>query len=156
MNRSLVEQVWDILRPYGGKPEELIQALHRVQSTLGYVPKEVQGVVAEALEVPPSQVRGVLSFYHFFRTTPPGKHTIRTCLGTACYVRGASRVLEAIEEELGITLGQTDPQGLFSLEGVRCLGCCGLAPVMMVDAEVYGRLEPKKVKGILKEWRERE
>jgi NADH-quinone oxidoreductase E subunit len=144
------ERVKEIVRPYAGRPWELIQALHRVQSALGYVPKEAQEVVAEIVGVPPSQVRGVLTFYHFFRTRPSGRHTIRVCLGTACHVRGGERVLSALEEELKVKVGETTADGKFTLEVARCLGCCGLAPVMMIDDEVYGKLDPKKARQIVR------
>jgi len=147
---AVSERVKEIVRPYAGKPSELIQALHRVQSALGYVPKEVQEVVAEIVGVPPSQVRGVLTFYHFFRTRPSGRHTIRVCLGTACHVRGGERVLSALEEELKVKVGETTADGKFTLEVARCLGCCGLAPVMMIDDEVYGKLDPKKARQIVR------
>ncbi|MFH1609835.1 MAG: NADH-quinone oxidoreductase subunit NuoE [Candidatus Bipolaricaulota bacterium] len=151
MTANTETRVAELAKAYAGKPSELIQALHRVQSELGHIPKGAQAVVAEALGVPPSQVRGVITFYRFFRTTPVGKHTIRLCLGTACHVRGAERGLKAIREELGVGLGETSPDGLFTVEGVRCLGACGLAPVMMVDDEVYGRLDAKRTKRILRE-----
>ncbi len=149
---AVAEKVKGIVQPFTGKPTELIQALHRVQHALGYLPREAQEVVAEALGVPASQVRGVVTFYHFFRTRPAGKHTIRVCLGTACHVRGGERVLAALQEELGVAPGQTSGDGKFSLEVARCLGCCGLAPVMMIDEEVYGRLDPKKARRIVRDF----
>ena len=144
------ERVKEIVRPYAGKPSELIQALHRVQSALGYVPKEAQEVVAEIVGVPPSQVRGVLTFYHFFRTRPSGRHAIRVCLGTACHVRGGERILSALEEELKVKVGETTADGKFTLEVARCLGCCGLAPVMMIDDDAYGKLDPQKARQIVR------
>ncbi len=147
---ALSERVEEIVRPFSGKPTELIQALHKVQSTIGYVPRAAQEVVAKTLGVPPSQVRGVLTFYHFFRTRPAGRHTIRVCLGTACHVRGGERVLSALQEELGVGVGGTSADGKFTLEVARCLGCCGLAPVMMIDEEVYGKLDPKKARQIVR------
>jgi len=146
-------RVAELVKPYAAKPSELIQALHRVQSELGHVPPGAQAVVAETLGVPPSQVRGVITFYHFFRTAPVGRHTVRLCVGTACHVRGAERILKAIHEELGVGLGETSPDGLFTVQGVRCVGACGLAPVMLVDDEVYGRLDAKRTKRILRETR---
>lgn len=145
------EKVQELVRPYAGKPTELIQALHRVQSALGYLPTEAQAAVAEALGVPPSQVRGVVTFYHFFRTKPAGRHTIRVCLGTACHVRGAERVLSGLKEELKVELGETTADGKFTLTAVRCLGCCGLAPVMMIDEEVYGKLDPKRARQVVRQ-----
>ena len=150
---KLESRVAELVEPFAGRPSELIQALHRVQEELGYIPKEAQRAVAAALGVPLSQVHGVVTFYHFFRTEPVGRHTIRLCLGTACYVRGAARVLQALQEELGVDLGGTSADGLFTLEGVRCLGACGLAPVMMVDGEVYGRLTPGRAREILSRYR---
>jgi NADH-quinone oxidoreductase E subunit len=146
------ERVLELVRPYAGKPAELIQALHRVQNALGYLPREAQETVAEALGAPLSQVRGVVTFYHFFRTKPAGKHTIRVCLGTACHVRGAERVLSSLKEELGVEVGETSADGKFTLEVARCLGCCGLAPVMMIDEDVYGRLDPKKAREIVRKF----
>ncbi len=146
------ERVLELVRPYAGKPTELIQALHRVQNALGYLPREAQEIVAEALGAPLSQVRGVVTFYHFFRTKPAGKHTIRVCLGTACHVRGGERVLSSLKEELEVEVGETSADGKFTLEVARCLGCCGLAPVMMIDEEVYGRLDPKKAREIVRKF----
>jgi len=154
MTTKVESRVAELVEPFAGKPTELIQALHRVQAELGYVSEEAQRTVAELLGVPLSQVHEVVTFYHFFRTSPVGKHTIRLCLGTACYVRGAERILEALREELEVNLGGTSSDGVFTLEGVRCLGACGLAPVMMVDEEVYGRLTPDRVREIIKEYRE--
>ncbi len=150
MNQTM-EKVRELVRPYAGKPTELIQALHRVQSALGYLPTEAQVAVAEALGVPPSQVRGVVTFYHFFRTKPAGRHTVRVCLGTACHVRGAERVLSNLKEELKVELGETTADGKFTLTAVRCLGCCGLAPVMMIDEEVYGKLDPKRARQVVRQ-----
>ena len=151
---KLESRVAELVEPFAGRPSELIQALHRVQEDLGYIPEEAQRTVAAALRVPLSQVHGVVTFYHFFRTEPVGRHIIRLCLGTACYVRGAARVLQALREELGVDLGGTSADGLFTLEGVRCLGACGLAPVMMVDGEVYGRLTPRRAREILSRYRD--
>ncbi|QAA76871.1 MAG: hypothetical protein BIP78_1105 [Candidatus Bipolaricaulis sibiricus] len=154
MTAATEAQLARLTEPYAGRPSELIQALHRVQSELGYIPPEAQAAVARALGVPLSQVRGVITFYHFFRTSPVGRHTLRLCLGTACHVRGVEHILKAIREELGVGLGQTSADGLFTVEGVRCLGACGLAPVMMVDEEVHGKLDAKKTKRILRQIRE--
>ncbi len=154
MSTQIDSQVTRLVEPYAGKPSELIQALHRVQEALGYIPSQAQSAVARLLGVPLSQVHGVITFYHFFRTTPPGQHVIRLCLGTACHVRGAPAVLEALQEELGVGLGGTSPDGLFTLEGARCLGACGLAPVMMVDDEVFGRLTPARAREILRRYRD--
>ncbi len=145
------EHLQRVLEPYTHRPAELIQALHKVQSALGYVPRWAQVQVAEVLGVPPAQVRGVITFYHLFRQQPVGKHTVRVCMGTACHVRGAQRVLQAVEEETKAPAGKTSPDGAFTVEVVRCLGACGLAPVMMVDDEVSGRLDPRKARKVIQE-----
>ena len=154
MTTSTETRAAELTKPYAGRPAELIQALHRVQTELGYIPEHAQAAVARTVGVPLSQVRGVVTFYHFFRTTPVGRHTLRLCLGTACHVRGVDLVLKAIREELGVGLGETSADGVFTVDGVRCLGACGLAPVMMVDEEVYGKLDPKKTKRILRGFRD--
>jgi len=102
--------------------------------------------------IPPSKVHGVVTFYNFFRTVPQGKHVINVCLGTACHVKGASRVVEVLREELGIEIGQTTEDRRFTLSAVRCLGACGLAPVMMIDEEVYGKLDRAKIKDALSKY----
>lgn len=131
----------------------LIAVLHKAQELFGYLPKEVQVFVGRQLDVPVSQVYGVVSFYSFFSMTPKGKYPISVCLGTACYVRGADKVLEAFKELLGIEVGQTTPDGKFSLDALRCVGACGLAPVVLIGEKVYGRIQSKEeVKKILSEY----
>ncbi len=142
-----------LVEPFAKRPGELIQALHCVQSELGYVPLESQEKVAEIVGVSPAQVHGVLTFYRIFRTRPSGKHVIRLCMGTACHVRGADRVLQALTDELGVGIGDTTDDGVFTLEVVRCLGACGLAPVMMVGDEVHGRLDPTKARTVVRSYR---
>jgi NADH:ubiquinone oxidoreductase subunit E len=137
------------IEAYAGRPNELIQALQLVQEELGYVSAEVQGQIAETLGVSIGQVHGVVTFYHLFRTRPAGRHTIRLCLGSACHVLGADRILTALERQLRIPVGGTTEDGLFTLDVVRCLGTCSLAPVMMIDEDVHGRLTPDRVFAIL-------
>ena len=146
-------QLMNVIEPYAGRPEELIQALHGVQEGLGHVPLDAQRLVAEMLGVPLSRVYGVVTFYHFFRTRPVGKHTIRLCQGTACHVRGAENVLRALQETLDVDIGDTSADGLFTLEVVRCLGTCSLAPVMMVDETVHGRLNAETVREVIQIYR---
>ena len=135
------------------KKGALISVLHKAQSLFGYLPKEVQVFVGEKLGVHVSQVNGVVSFYSFFTMVPKGKYPISVCLGTACYVRGADKVLEAFKKELGIEVGQTTPDGKFSLDALRCVGACGLAPVAMIGDKVYGRISSEEeVKKILREY----
>ncbi|MDF2594016.1 MAG: hypothetical protein K0R69_357 [Clostridia bacterium] len=133
----------------------LISVLHRAQSLFGYLPREVQVFVGKKLNVPVSQVYGVVSFYSFFTMLPKGKHPISVCLGTACYVRGADKVLDAFKRQLGIEVGQTTPDGKFSLDALRCVGACGLAPVVLVGERVYGRIgTADEVKKIISEYQE--
>ncbi len=137
------------IEAYAGRPGELIQALQLVQEELGYIPAEAEAEIADTLGLSVGRVHGVVTFYHLFRTRPAGRHTIRLCLGTACHVLGADRILAAIQEQLGIDVGDTTDDGLFTLDVVRCLGTCSLAPVMMIDENVYGRLTPERILDVL-------
>jgi len=127
----------------------LISVLHRVQGHFGFLGNEQMDAVAQLLQVPSAKVTGVATFYHFFRLKPRGRFVISVCMGTACYVKGAQNILEELEKQLGIKAGGTTADGVFTREATRCLGCCGLAPVIVVDDEVYGRLVPADIKGIL-------
>jgi len=140
----------DRVEDHAGRPDQLIRTLQQVQEESGYVSEESEQRVADALGISIGRVHGVVTFYHLFRTRPPGRHTIRLCLGTACHVLGADRILATLEDELRISVGQTTEDGLFSLEIVRCLGTCSLAPVMMVNEDVHGRLTPEKVRRVLR------
>lgn len=131
----------------------LIQILHRAQHIFGYLPREVQQHVAQKLSIPEAAVSGVVSFYNYFTTKPKGKYVINVCLGTACYVKGSEKVLQEIERVLGIK-ADTDPtpDGLFSISALRCVGACGLAPVVMVNDKVYGKVTPAMAVEIVKEY----
>lgn len=146
------EQLKQVIAEHKGKKGALLQVLQRAQQIFGYVPLEVQKAVAEGLEVPLSEVYGVVTFYSFFSLTPKGKYQINTCLGTACYVRGAAKVLERIQEELDVKVGGTTKDGKFSLQACRCVGACGLAPVIIINDDVYGRMTPDQVPGILSKY----
>ncbi|TFG84457.1 MAG: NAD(P)H-dependent oxidoreductase subunit E [Spirochaetales bacterium] len=137
-------------------PGPLIQVLHRAQKIFGYLPQEVQHFVALEMRLPHAEVYGVVTFYNFFRTEPIGDHIVNICLGTACHVKGASEILKAMEKELGIRVGGTTKDRFLTLSTARCFGACGLAPVMMVDEEVYGRLNPQKSIQILKDLRNKQ
>lgn len=137
-------------------PGPLIQVLHRAQHQFGYLPAEVQHFVARELNVPLAKVFGVVSFYNFFRTQPLGKHVINICLGTACHVKGAGDISALLEKELGVNMGDTTADGFYTLSAARCFGACGLAPTMMIDDEVYGRLNPQKTLDILRGLKEKE
>ena len=127
----------------------LMPVLQAAQGIYGYLPIEVQKMVAEGLDVPLSEVYGVVTFYSLFSLQPKGKYKISVCLGTACYVKGAADILSAVEQKLGIKTGSITKDGKFSLDACRCVGACGLAPVMMVGSDVYGRLTPDQVGPIL-------
>ena len=130
---------------------ELIRVLHKAQGIFGYLPREVQVYVAKKLNLPVAKVFGVVSFYSFFTMTPKGKHSIAVCMGTACYVRGAEKVLDEFKKQLGINTGETSKDGMFSIDALRCVGACGLAPVVMIGEKVYGRVTVEMVKDILDE-----
>ena len=134
-----------IVDRYGDKPGYLIPALKDAQGRFGFLPMEVQKYLARGLKISPSHIYGVVTFYAFFTTVPRGQHVIRCCMGTACYVRGAADVVKSIEEKLAIKVGETTSDLKYSLEVVRCLGACGLAPVIFVDDDVYGSLQPSQV-----------
>lgn len=139
----------EIIAEYKGEEGALIQVLHGAQNLFGYLPEEVQEYVAKGLGVPVSEVHGVVTFYSYFTMVPRGRHTVKVCLGTACYVRGGRKVLEAIQKELGIPVAGTTEDRNFSLEVVRCIGACGLSPVMTVDDDIYRRVKPAKAADIL-------
>ena len=153
MKKEVREKIIEICNNFNNQPGELINVLHQTQDYLGYLPAEAQELIAECLHIPTAKVYGVVSFYAFFTMTPKGKHPISVCLGTACYVRGAEKVLDAFKKELNLEVGQTTEDGEFSLTCLRCVGACGLAPVMMINDEVYGRLTPDQVSGILDQYR---
>lgn len=153
MNGLMTEERKDaleqLLNEFRGTPGPLIQVLHRAQALFGYLPPDVQQAVANGLDLPLSTVRGVVTFYNFFRTEPRGDHVISVCTGTACHVKGAERVIDTLRENLGIGLDETTEDARFTIQGVRCIGACGLAPVMMIDDEVYGKLDRKRIEEIL-------
>ena len=152
---SVVEKIEAICDKFGNKPGELINILHEAQHTVGYLPMEVQAVIARKLNIPVNRVYGVVTFYAFFTMTPKGKHPISICLGTACYVRGSEKILEEFKRTLGIDVGETTADGKFSLDCLRCVGACGLAPVAMVGEKVYGHLNPADIRKIIQEFSEK-
>jgi len=128
----------------------LIAVLHRAQELFGYLPQHVMDEIALAMDIPTAHIWGVATFYHYFNLTPPGKHVISVCLGTACYIKGAGQILNVIKKHLGIDMGDVTEDGLFSLQGARCLGACGQAPVVMIDDKIYGELNPEKIIKVLR------
>jgi NADP-reducing hydrogenase subunit HndA len=152
LRKEDIDKIHEICASFNNDPIELINVLHKSQEHFGYLPAEVQEVIAERLNVSVAKVYGVVTFYSFFTMTPHGKHPISICMGTACYVRGAEKVLDEFRKELGIQVGQTTADGKFSLSSLRCVGACGLAPVVLVGEKTYGRVAPDDVKNILKEY----
>lgn len=148
---NIIAQVEEICNKYDNKPGELINILHEAQSLQGYLPEEMQRIIAAKLDIPVSKVYGVVTFYTFFTMTPKGKYPISVCMGTACYVRGGEKLLEELKRRLGIDVGETTPDGKYSLDCLRCVGACGLAPVVMIGEKVYGRLQAADIKNILDE-----
>lgn len=134
------------------KKGALIEVLHRAQHIFGYLPEEVQAFVGKKLDVPASKVYGVVSFYSYFTTEPRGEYVVNVCMGTACFVRGAANVLSEFEKQLNIKVGQTSSDGRFTIDVLRCVGACGLAPVVMVNDKVYGHVTEKDVSKILAEY----
>ncbi len=142
-------QIANVIDLYKDKDGSLIQVLHLAQEIYGHLPMEVQAFISKEMGIPLSEISGVVSFYSFFSTTPQGKHTIRVCLGTACYVRGGKRVVEGLQSKLGVELGGTTDDGKFTLKVARCIGACGLAPAMMIDDVVYKQVHVNKIDKIL-------
>ncbi|HIX04243.1 MAG TPA: NAD(P)H-dependent oxidoreductase subunit E [Candidatus Odoribacter faecigallinarum] len=149
--QNKIDQLLAICDEHGNRPGELINILHKAQHLFGYLPPEVQRIVAGRLGIPVSKVYGVVTFYSFFTMTPKGEHPISVCMGTACYVRGAEKVLDEFRRLLGINVGETTPDGKYSLSSLRCVGACGLAPVVLIGEKVFGRVVPGDVERILKE-----
>lgn len=134
----------------------LIEILHKSQDIFGYLPRDVQLYVARKLGIPGAEVFGVVSFYSYFTTKPRGKHTISVCMGTACFVRGADKIIERLKEKLGVESNEITEDGIFTLKDVRCIGACGLAPVVMVDDKVYGRVKEEELDDIINTYRKQE
>ena len=137
---KMSEGLLSFIAEWKEKPGNLIMILHRVQEEFGYIPKSIAVELGRMLDVPLAKIYGVITFYHFFKLEKPGKHTISVCMGTACYLKGGQDLIDELEQLLGVGCGGTTEDGLFSLEAVRCIGCCGLAPVLTVGQEVFGKL----------------
>ena len=150
---ELLSRLGEVLDEYRDKPGALIPVLQIAQGMFGYLPESALKRISLALKKPYSEVAGVVGFYSFFSTTPRGRHLVRVCLGTACYVRGGKKVLDAIKQNLGIDVGETTADRALTLEVARCFGACGLAPTLTVDQEVFQRVRPNRVKDILAPYR---
>ncbi len=160
IKEDLPKEKYDELEVYINSLETtkgaLIQILHRAQNIFGYLPRDVQLYIARRLGIPGAEVFGVVSFYSYFTTKPRGKHTISVCMGTACFVRGSDKIIERLKEMLDIESNEITQDGLFTLKDVRCIGACGLAPVMMIDDKVYGRVKVEELEDILNSYRSKE
>lgn len=147
------EKLLGIIEESKSKPGSLIHVLHEAQEIYGYLPIEVQKVISEGMQIPLAEVYGVVTFYAQFSLNPKGEYRVSVCLGTACYVKGADKLLEKLQSELSIGVGECTEDGKFSLDACRCIGACGLAPVFTVNDDVYGRKVPEDIPGILAKYR---
>ena len=152
-NSGKDEELQKILEKYKQDKSNLIQILNEVQEKYGYIPKSAQEEISKYLEIPMAEVYGVITFYARFSLKPKGKYNVAVCLGTACFVKGSQKVLDKVKEKLKIDVGQTTPDGKFSIEATRCVGACGLAPVIKVNEEVYGKVTPEMVDEILEKYK---
>jgi NADH:ubiquinone oxidoreductase subunit E len=150
---ELYPKLETIIDEHRGKPHELIMALHKTQNLFGYLPSKAQKIIGEGLKVSLNEIYGVITFYSFFSTVPKGRHSVKVCLGTACYVRGGQQTLEKVSKEIGTDVGGTTEDRRYSLDVVRCIGACGLAPAMLVDDDVYGRVKNTKIMEILDQYK---
>jgi len=151
--QQIFDKIGEIIESYKDREGSLIQVLHIAQSLYGYLPLELQRFIADRMDKPLSEVSGVVTFYSLFSTQPRGKHIIRVCLGTACYVRGGKKIVDRLENLLGCEVGYTTEDRLFTFEVARCIGACGLAPAMMIDDEVYKQVNPDKLELILDQYK---
>ncbi len=147
------EKLMAVIESHKGQEGAVIPVLHEAQAIYGYLPIEVQEMISEGLDVPLAEIYGIVTFYTQFSINPKGKYQIGVCLGTACYVKGSGDILEKCKEILGIDVGECTPDGLFSIDATRCIGACGLAPVLTVNDDVYGRLVVDDVEGIIAKYR---
>jgi NADH:ubiquinone oxidoreductase subunit E len=155
INNQIKDFIAEILKQ--DRPDShLITVLHKAQELNGYLSREVMDLVSQEMNIPTSTIWGVATFYHYFKLNPIGKYNISVCMGTACYVKGASEILETLKEELGIGVGETTEDMLFSMHEARCIGACGLAPVAMINDKIYGELTPKKITDIINKLRKEE
>ncbi|MDY4819109.1 MAG: NAD(P)H-dependent oxidoreductase subunit E [Bacilli bacterium] len=151
-----VKQITEIVNRYKDEKTPLMMILESIQSEYGYIPLEVQELVSELTGIPVAEIYGVVTFYSFFSLTPKGKYVIGVCLGTACYVKGSQLVMDKFSELLHIKAGETTEDGLFTLDALRCIGACGIAPAISINGTVYPKVDPGKVKGIIDSYRKLE
>lgn len=154
-NKKQLSPIELAVKRYAKYRDPLIMVLHEVQTTRGFVPREASFEIARLLDVPLARIYEVITFYNYFRLESPGKAVISVCTGTACHLKGADKLVDEFSEQLGIESGQTTEDGLFHLQSVRCVGCCGLAPVVVVNDKTYGKLQPSQVPHVIAEWKEK-
>jgi NADH-quinone oxidoreductase subunit E len=147
--KVLSPEIHEFIAQWKSKPGNLIMVLHRVQGEFGFIPRDAAFEVAEALDIPVAKIYGVITFYHFFKLTKPGNTQIAVCMGTACYLKGGQDLIDECERVLGVGLNTVTEDGEYSVEAVRCIGCCGLAPVVTVNGEVFGGVTTKQMKKII-------
>jgi NADH-quinone oxidoreductase subunit E len=147
--KEVIAEINSLVEKWKDKEGNLIMILHELQNHYGYVPRPAALLLSKTLDVPLARIYEVITFYHFFKLKPPGKHIISVCMGTACYMKGGLSILEELKNILCIKEGETSADGVFQLNVVRCLGCCGLAPVMMIDGKIYGKLNKNQILEIL-------
>ena len=152
-DEEALQVVKQMTEKYNSQGKSLVQTLYMAQEVFGSLPLEVQKIVADGTGTPLSHVSGVVSFYSFFTTQPRGEHTIRVCLGTACYVRGGKKIIEKLEDTLGIGVGDTTPDRQFTFEVARCIGSCGLAPAIMIDDDTFRQVRPESIDEILAQYK---
>ncbi len=149
-NPELANRIIEILEEHKNKPGSLMVILNEIQAKIGFVSEEIQQFIAEYLHIPVSKIHGVITFYSFFTTRPRGKHTIKFCMGTACYVGGAPQLIEKAKQLLGIEMGMTTDDGNITMEECRCVGACSQAPVVVVDENIHGRVRPSKITTLIR------
>ena len=149
----IFREIQGVIDDTQGQAGALIRVLQQAQGLIGYLPEPVIKTISRDLKIPISEVYGIISFYHFFSTVPKGKYIIQVCMGTSCYVKGGQRILDALRKEWGLEPEGITPDGRFSLETVRCLGCCGLSPVMAVGEDIHRKVKSNQVKDILNSYR---
>ncbi len=147
-----IARIKEVIKEYKNREGSLIQVLHYAQAIYGFLPLKIQRIISDELNIPLSRVSGVVTFYSFFSTKPRGKNVIRVCLGTACYVRGGRKILQNLKERLKIDVGETTEDQKFTLEVMRCIGACGLAPAITINNEVYKQVNPDKIQEILSKY----
>lgn len=156
MDQAALEQAQAIIEKWRSRRGNLIMILHEVQDAFGYIPGDIARTLSRSLRIPLARIYEVLTFYHYFKLSPPGKYKISVCMGTACYLKGSPAILQELKNILNIDEGQTTKDGLFYLESVRCLGCCGLSPVVAVNTTVYGNLKKSDVVDIISKYSKEE